>query len=405
MIFALLVGLALVLHGPSRVAAEQAGPHIDLHSHLSGAISGARLYRIGVRHDIAYPVKLLASVGISVPKRYQRTESGEASIHMRALDRLLAPKDRQRLVRAMSASNSDFETFRRVYRLRDPFTKKMQLMPDILMGIGQEAKKAQVAYLELSAGSMLSRPEQASMLKRAVTDVEHKTGVQLRFLLSFDRHAPVADNVRKLESARKAGLLDKGAPIVGIDIKGHETNSILEQAELIQAAAQLRSSGARPDFQVRVHAGETPHHPRNVEHAVRLGATRIGHGLYGMNSRTIKLIETRGVIVEVNPTSNQLLGFKPATVAHPLHRLLRRKVRVTVSTDGAGTFRTTPASELDKLSRELKLTDKQKASVLRSNASYLRGMSPRAGATGESKATAKTQPRPARQPRPVRARR
>jgi adenosine deaminase len=83
-----------------------------------------------------------------------------------------------------------------------------------------------------------------------------------------------------------------------------------------------------------VHAGEG-RPPAEIREAVELlHAQRIGHGTTLLDDTAVRdLVCDRGVTIEACLTSNLHTGAVDELAAHPLPRLLRAGVRVTVCTD------------------------------------------------------------------------
>ena len=106
-----------------------------------------------------------------------------------------------------------------------------------------------------------------------------------------------------------------------------------------------------------------------VLHAIVLGADRIGHGQYGINRQVLREAARRGVIFEVNPRSNEILGFTPRT--SPLAKLLGAGVGVVVSTDGAGIFRTSVPAEIRNVGRGLNLSRANTRALKRASKVYV----------------------------------
>lgn len=393
---------AFVAGGAARAAARspgRAGPgataaaarevaRIDVHTHLTGALSPSRLYTHGVRGRALYPVALLTPLGIHVPPRHRVPSARGDAVAMDVLEGLLerTPGARARLIRRMRAhEGGGFAELEDAYRYRKPIAKDPRLLRALLLETAAEARAHGVGYLELSAGSLIGNPDVVSKreLIEAVTAAERETGVRLRFLHAMSRLRAPLDNVAHFDRAAAAGLYDPDSPIVGIDVQGHEQNSILVQAPLLGRATDWKR--AHPDFVRRVHAGEThpgarrravhparsieAAGPDNVRLAVALGADRIGHGLHGLSTRVIRALANEGVVVEVNLSSNRTLGYLAAAPGrrHPIHRLLSSGVDVTLGTDGGGMYGTSAPAELDRAIHELELTPRQVRAIAATN--------------------------------------
>lgn len=95
------------------------------------------------------------------------------------------------------------------------------------------------------------------------------------------------------------------------------------------------------------HAGETEG-ADSVRQAVELlGAVRIGHGVRCLEDPAlVDLLVERGIMLEVCPTSNDLLGVVERLEDHPLPDLLAAGLRVCLNTDDPGWFATDLVTEL-----------------------------------------------------------
>jgi adenosine deaminase len=95
------------------------------------------------------------------------------------------------------------------------------------------------------------------------------------------------------------------------------------------------------------HAGETEG-ADSVRQAVdRLGAVRIGHGVRCLEDESVvELLREREIMLEVCPTSNDLLQVVERMEDHPLPALMAAGLRVCLNTDDPGWFATDLVTEL-----------------------------------------------------------
>jgi adenosine deaminase len=136
-------------------------------------------------------------------------------------------------------------------------------------------------------------------------------------------HEPTA-NVALAEVA--ARFRDRG--LVGWDLAGPEEqypDPLLHQASFEAA----RAGGLR----ITLHAGEWGG-AAQVRRALALEPERIAHGSPAIDDDdACQTLVERGVALDMCPTSNVQAGVVPSLEAHPLARLHRRGVPVTLSTD------------------------------------------------------------------------
>jgi len=145
--------------------------------------------------------------------------------------------------------------------------------------------------------------------------------------------------------------------ILGIGIGGDERSVPAEAfAPLFRAARQM-------GLRTVAHAGEFDG-PRSVWEAVEvLGAERIGHGIRSAEDpQLLAMLRRRRIPLEVCPTSNLRTGVVGRWRDHPLPRLVAAGLRVTVNTDDPALFRTSLHGEYRALQRRLGLGS---AAVLR----------------------------------------
>lgn len=138
-------------------------------------------------------------------------------------------------------------------------------------------------------------------------------------------------------------ILGPSAPegVVAIGCGGNEADYPPELFE--QSFARVRAAG----LGAVIHAGEVAG-PASVWSALTAGqATRIGHGVRSIEDPALVAeLAARGMVLEVCPTSNVLLGVVPSLAQHPIGALIDAGVQVTVNTDDPGYFGTTLTGEL-----------------------------------------------------------
>jgi adenosine deaminase len=102
-----------------------------------------------------------------------------------------------------------------------------------------------------------------------------------------------------------------------------------------------------------VHAGENGG-PGCIREALDvLGAERIGHGARVVeDAGLLDRVTADAVTLEMCPRSNVQTRAVASLAAHPIDRLLRKGVRVTVSTDGRTTCGTTVTDEFARLASQ-----------------------------------------------------
>ena len=149
-------------------------------------------------------------------------------------------------------------------------------------------------------------------------------GQEVRLICTALRSHDPADNAALAEVA--AGFRDRG--LTGFDLAGPEEaypDPLLHR----QAFGIARDAG----LHITVHAGEWGG-AAQVRRALEVEPERIAHGPCAIDDDALcgELID-RGIPLDLCPTSNVQAGVVPSLAHHPLARLHRTGVQVTLSTD------------------------------------------------------------------------
>jgi adenosine deaminase len=194
-----------------------------------------------------------------------------------------------------------------------------------------ETKAAEnVRYVEIRWGPLLhvarglALADGIAAVCRGARRASAETGTEVRVIATAIRSHEPAANVTLAETA--ARFRDEG--LTGWDLAGPEKafpDPVLHAA----AFAAARAGGLR----ITLHAGEWGG-AAQVRRALELDPRRIAHGPGAVDDPDLcrELIE-RGVALDLCPTSNVQAAIVPSLEEHPLARLARAGVAVTLSTD------------------------------------------------------------------------
>ena len=351
---------------------------VDLHTHLTGAVRTKDLLEIAEKLNIPYPVKLLKERYLDYRHDAVFERDGEKFV----------PFSKENITFSMvhdpgpdpwwtnlyddldinPSDSVEFEQLSRIYRARAPLTQDIRAFPLILEAIAKDYARHGVEYAELSFYAVV-QPAWLKVADTVVPQLEKKYGVKIKFLVGMWRHSDQKINTQVVNELQEAMRISPH--IVGVDFMGQETNATMDFSKALADLSKLKK--AFPYMVIRVHAGENPDHLDNVLDAIKLGATRIGHGIYGVSDEVLALAKKNDVIVELNFNSNLALrnigGLE--TLKDTLHRYLKAGVRVTLGTDGHGIYHTTPQSE-EAVARALGLTDQDLLAIKKSDARYMK---------------------------------
>jgi adenosine deaminase len=170
----------------------------------------------------------------------------------------------------------------------------------------------------------LSLADGIAAVARGTREAAVRTGIDVRLICTAMRSADPAANV---ELARVAGgFLADG--LTGWDLAGPE-EAFPDPLVHARAYATAREAGLR----ITIHAGEWGG-AAQVRRALALDPERIAHGPGAIDDPELcGELTVRGVPLDLCPTSNWQAGIVPSIAAHPLARLHRLGVPVTLSTD------------------------------------------------------------------------
>jgi adenosine deaminase len=172
-------------------------------------------------------------------------------------------------------------------------------------------------------------------------------GVAVRFICTILRSHEPELNARVADEA--GAFRDLG--LTGFDLAGRE-EEFPDPLVHVAAFDVARAAGLR----ITIHAGEWGGADQ-VRRALLVRPERIAHGprADGLDALCAELI-ARGVTLDLCPTSNVQAGIVGSVAEHPLARLYRRGVPVTLSTDDRTVSDTTLSEEYARAILEIGLT-------------------------------------------------
>lgn len=238
----------------------------------------------------------------------------------------------------------DFAAFIDTYKWVTSYLRRPPDYALIVRRMAEQLLSQHVVYAEvtLSVGVMLLRHQDVAANFRAIRKAAapfEPRGLRLQWIFDVVRQfgaSPAMEVARIAVDLRREGVVAFG---MGGD-------------ELALPAAEFRAAydfAAAGGLRLLAHAGEIGG-PEEVRDAVELlGAERIGHGIAAARDpRLLLMLAERSIPLEICPTSNlrtgalaRLLGAPVASLAaHPLPRLLRLGVPLSVSTDDPAMFAT-----------------------------------------------------------------
>lgn len=168
-------------------------------------------------------------------------------------------------------------------------------------------------------------------------------GVETGLILCALRHRPVEEGRRVAQLA----AAHTGA-VCALDLAGDEAG--YPDAAPHRPAFEI---AGRASLHRTAHAGENAGAGSVQQVLDLLGAERVGHGVrIEEDPELTDRVGEQQVALDMCPRSNVQTRAVPSLARHPIDRLLRRGLRVTVSTDARTTSDTTVTAEFERLVAE-----------------------------------------------------
>lgn len=174
-----------------------------------------------------------------------------------------------------------------------------------------------------------------------------RTGVVTRLIaVALRSHDPQVNRDMAQEAVR---FLDQG--LTGFDCAGQEER--FPDPLLHRAAFDVARAGG---LGITCHAGEWGGAPQ-IWRALEVAPSRIAHGPGAIDDpRLMAELIARNVTLDLCPTSNVQANIAPSVAAHPIARLFRAGVPVTLSTDDRTVGNLTLVREYANVARETGMT-------------------------------------------------
>ncbi|MDQ7028999.1 MAG: adenosine deaminase [Ardenticatenia bacterium] len=148
--------------------------------------------------------------------------------------------------------------------------------------------------------------------------------IRVRYVLTIARNYDEKTAAEILAIA----LRHRDRGVVGLDLAGNEL--LYPDISFADLFARAREEG----LGVTVHAGEAGSAASVWKAVEELGAHRIGHGIRSVDdAHLLRVLRERRIALEVCLTSNVQTGVVPSLLDHPLPRLVRAGVPLTLCSD------------------------------------------------------------------------
>jgi adenosine deaminase len=295
-------------------------PKAELHVHLEGSIRPQTLLTLARRNNVALPATNLEEL-----RRW--------------------------------FMYSDFGHFVDVYFAIIHCLKTEEDYELIAYEFGEEMQRQNVRYAEVTfsvcthAHLGVKHDVYFSGLERGRKRAWRDFGVEIRWV--FDIVRSIADEARRYRDAdftTRVAIEGMSDGVVALGLGGDEVGFGPEPFAPYFERALAAGLHSTP------HAGEIVG-PASVWGALRtLGAERIGHGVRSIEDpELVSYLAQQHIPLEVCPGSNICLGIYPNFAAHPLLRLYRAGVPLSVNSDDPPLFNVTLNEDIERLHSAFRL--------------------------------------------------
>lgn len=289
-------------------------PKVELHVHLEGAIRAETLLQLAKRHHVALPAD-----------------------NMEDLKAWYVFRDFPHFAEV-------YQTLSRCIRTTDDIEF---ITREFLAGQAeQNIRHSEATFTALThyRNHGLSFDQQLAALNRAREWGERELNTSL--LLIFDIPREFAEPEEALQLVQWLAAR-KREGVAALGLGGYEVGFPPEKYRAAFELAQQEGVAAI------LHAGETEG-PKSIWSALQLGRSiRIGHGVRCLEDASlVEYLRARQVPLEVCPTSNVCLRVVKDLASHPLPKLLKENLCVTINSDDPPMFNTTLTEEFIRITRQ-----------------------------------------------------
>lgn len=172
-------------------------------------------------------------------------------------------------------------------------------------------------------------------IKKTHPEFTHKViYTSLRF---FPKERVTQELVNAFKYRKNYPELIKGFDLVAEEDNGNSTYFFKECWQMMDSLQKVY----QVDMPLYLHDGESNSQAvTNLYDAILLKSKRIGHGFNLMNfPKAISMVKEKDICIEVNPLSNQILGYVKDLRLHPASLMLRHGVQCSISSDDPAIFK------------------------------------------------------------------
>lgn len=314
---------------------------IDLHLHLDGSLSPEWIFEWAEKQNINLPVNDIESL----------------------LRLISAPKD-----------CSDLNQYLNCFAIPVSLLQTQDSISSAVFDLVKRLDKQGVVYAEIRFAPQLHIKKglnQSEVVEAALVGL--KQGLKdtalfkVNLILCCLRGIGSLENNLETINIAKKYLTIKNAGVVAVDLAGPEAGYPTQNfSQEFQLANQL-------GIPFTIHAGEAAG-AENVQQAINLGASRIGHGIRAVESEQVMSdLAIKNIAVEMCPCSNLQTKAIDNLKNYPLRTFLQKGIMATLNTDNMTVSQTEIKQEFELLESDYQLTEFEAKKLLNNaiNASFL----------------------------------
>ena len=346
----------------------------DIHHHLGGGLLPEMIWDVATDSKRNGGQTFYTRVRISSlnlidvgDMRDSRNISGWVTISNHTLDRLssdvqkdfkqlshLNDKEKRAWMDAMFLDKNGEgrdEFFEYIWNRLGDILQSIDVMTELLVENMKRFGAEGVRYLEIQArfrgwtdsnGKTISDDEATRRFLDRFDQPDAKaTGVLVRFQTIVLRFSPDA-----IEGVEKYFEYAYNNPELwlGINLAGREDDNRGYPSKFTDVFDRMIRKF--PGVGISIHAGEAEKKDTHIFDTLRLGATRIGHGInLFRDPSTMQMMRGENFLIEINLISNHLLGYTPDLDEHPFPIYMRQGIPCCLNTDDRGMWHSNMTDE------------------------------------------------------------
>jgi aminodeoxyfutalosine deaminase len=265
----------------------------------------------------------------------------------------------------------DFDHFSEVWVALRPLVTTAEDLELITFELARELSRQHVTYAEVMVTPRgleqrgLRFPRWLDAMNAGRRRAHAESGLELRWIVDVNRGVPEPERAYWADHALEAAIAGMDAGVVALGLSGPEHGNPPEPFAPWFERARAAGLHSVP------HAGELAG-PASIWGAVNaLHAERIAHGVRAVEDPALVAhLAEHGIALDLCPTSNVCLGVYRSLADHPLPRLHRSGVPVTVNSDDPTMFGTTLDDEVATLTVPMGLDHSAVSDILANGFRY-----------------------------------